>query len=75
MAAKTPPPPKPAQLRDAFKQDLASCWQKARTLHPKDTPYAFVLHGLEGTPHLYAEVLTEEGLTQVAKKICRARLS
>jgi len=68
MASKTPPPLKPAQLRDAFKQDLASCWQKARTLHPKDTPYAFVLYGLEGTPHLYAEVLTEEGLTQVAKR-------
>jgi hypothetical protein len=66
MASKTPP--KPAQLRDAFKQDLASCWQKARTLHPKDTPYAFVLHGLEGTPHLYPYVLTEEGLTQVAKR-------
>jgi hypothetical protein len=68
MAAKKPSKPNPAQLRDAFKTDLASCWQFACSLHPKETPYAFALHGLEGTPHLYPYVLTEEGLTQVAKR-------
>ena len=59
---------KPAQLRDAFKVDLASCWQHARALHPEETPYAFALHGLEGTPHFYPYVLTEEGLTRVARR-------
>jgi hypothetical protein len=37
-------------------------------LHPKDTPYAFALHGLEGEHHLYPYVLTEEGLNRVAKR-------
>ena len=60
--------PKPSELREAFKTDLAACWRQARSLHPKDTPYAFALHGLEGTPHLYPCVLTEEGLTEVAKR-------
>jgi hypothetical protein len=59
---------KPADLRDAFKADLASCWQYARSLHPNETPYAFALHGLEGIPHLYPYVLTEEGLTKVANR-------
>jgi hypothetical protein len=60
--------PKPAELREAFKTDLAACWQYARSLHPKETPYAFALHGLEGTPEFYPQVLTEESLTQVAKR-------
>ena len=68
MSAKQASKVKPAQLRDAFKAGLATCWQYARSLHPKETPYAFALHGLEGTPHLYPYVLTEEGLTQVAKR-------
>src|SRR4029450_862892 len=59
---------KPAELRDALKVDLANCWQHARSLYPKETPYAFALHGVEGTPHLYPYVLTEEGLTQVARR-------
>ena len=59
---------KPAELREIFKADLAICWQYARSLHPKDTPYAFALHGVEGVPHFYPYVLTEEGLTQVAKR-------
>src|SRR6185503_4846718 len=59
---------KPAQLRDAFITDLAACWCHARSLHPKETPYAFALHGLEGTPHLYPYVLTEESLTRVAQR-------
>ena len=59
---------KPAQLRDAFITDLATCWQHARALHPKETPYAFALHGLEDTPHVYPYVLTEEGLTRTAKR-------
>jgi len=62
---------KPAQLRDAFKADLVACWQHAWSLHPKETPYAFALHGLEGTPHLYPYVLTEEGLAQVAERYVR----
>jgi hypothetical protein len=59
---------KPVQLRDAFIADLAQCWQKARSLHPKDTSYAFVLFGLEGTPHFEPHVLTEEGLENAAKR-------
>lgn len=68
MAARKSSRPSPAQLREAFKTDLATCWEFARSSHPKETPYAFALHGLEGTPHLYPYVLTEEGLTQVAKR-------
>src|SRR5215472_12046004 len=59
---------KPAQLRGAFRADLAACWQYARSRHSKETPYAFALHGLEGAPHLYPFVLTEEGLTRVAER-------
>jgi hypothetical protein len=68
MPKAKPSIPKPAQLRDAFVADLASCWQYARSLHPKEAPYAFALHGLEGTPQFYPQVLTEESLTQVAKR-------
>ncbi len=64
MAAK----PKSSVLREAFKQDLARCWEHARAIHSKESPYAYVLHGLEGTPELYPYVLTEEGLTRVAKR-------
>jgi hypothetical protein len=59
---------KPSELRDAFKADLAACWQYARSLHPKETAYAFALHGTEGVPHFYPYVLTEEGLTKVAER-------
>ncbi|MDB6024923.1 MAG: hypothetical protein JWM68_1146 [Verrucomicrobiales bacterium] len=59
---------KPVLLRAAFQTDLAACWQHARSLHPDETPYAFVLYGLEGIPHLYPHVLTEEGLTRVAQR-------
>ena len=58
---------RPAELRKAFETDLATCWQYARSLHPDQTPYAYVLHGLEGTPHFYPCVLTEEGLTEVSR--------
>lgn len=37
-------------------------------MHAKETPYAFALHGLEGTPQLYPYVLTEESLTRVANR-------
>jgi hypothetical protein len=59
---------KPAAIRAAFQTDLAACWQHARSLHPDETPYAFVLYGLDGIPHLYPHVLTEEGLTRVAQR-------
>src|SRR5688572_30780351 len=68
MAANKSLKIKPAELREAFQTDLAACWQCARSLHPSETPYTFALHGLEGTPHLYPYVLTEEGLTQVARR-------
>lgn len=62
------PKPKPAQLRAAFKHDLAACWKLAQTLHPDYTPYAFVLYGVEGGAHFMPHVLTEESLTQVAAR-------
>ncbi len=68
MPAKKLPKIKPAQLRDAFKIDLTACWRHALALHPDHTPYAFVLNGVEDTPHLYPHVLTEESLTQVARR-------
>jgi hypothetical protein len=68
MAAKKPGTIKPAELREAFKVDLANCWRHFQSLHPKETPYAYVLFGLEGTPHLYPHVLTEEGLEKAAKR-------
>jgi hypothetical protein len=58
----------PVKLRKAFETDLPACWQLARSLHPNETPYAFALHGVEGTPYFYPHVLTEEGLTQVANR-------
>jgi hypothetical protein len=68
MSSTKPFKLKPVQLRDAFIADLAKCWQKAQSLHAKDTPYAFVLFGLEGTPHFEPHVLTEEGLETAAKR-------
>lgn len=59
---------KPAELRAAFRKDLAASWARARALHPKHNPYAFALYGVEGTPELKPEVLTEEGLTKVARR-------
>jgi sugar lactone lactonase YvrE len=66
MPAAKPRKPKPAALRDAFRQDLAAAWNHARALHPDHTPYAFVLYGVEGGPRLTPHVLTEESLTQGA---------
>ncbi|MDA7977283.1 MAG: hypothetical protein MPJ50_00775 [Pirellulales bacterium] len=43
-------------------------WQYCRDLHADQTPYAFVLYGLEDIPSLSAHVLTEESLTQVAEE-------
>lgn len=67
----TPKPDKlsPAKLRKAFHEDLAAAWNHARKRHPNDTPYAFVLWGVEGgNAQLWPNVLTEEGLTQVAER-------
>ncbi len=70
MPTLHPPKLKPAQIRDAFKQDLSDAWAYSRTKHPDHTPYAFVLYGIEGgpIPHLGPHVLTEESLTLVAKR-------
>lgn len=61
---------KPAKIRDAFKQDLSAAWAYSRKQHPDHTPYAFVLYGVEGgpIPLLGPHVLTEESLTQSAKR-------
>ena len=64
----TTKPVKPGPLKAAFKTDLAACWELARTLHPDHTPYAFVLYGVEGGARLLPQVLTDEGLTQVATR-------
>lgn len=66
--AKELAPLKHPELRAAFKKDLAAAWHQARSLHPKEVPYAFVVYGLEGTPHFYPHVLTEEGLGKSAQR-------
>src|SRR5688572_31144033 len=68
MPAPKRPKLKPAELRAAFAKDLAAAWKRFKALHPDHTPYAFVLYGVEGTPHLSPHVLTEESLTEVAKR-------
>lgn len=62
--------PSPAKLKKAFLQDLTDAWQSFRATHPDETPYAFVLYGLEGAllPQLHPVVLTQESLTRVAQR-------
>ncbi len=62
--------PSPAKLKKAFVQDMTRAWNGFRSGHAAETPYAFVLYGLEGglLPHLYSVVLTEESLTRVAQR-------
>src|SRR5262245_59628191 len=58
------------QLRNAYKKDLADAWTTARRRHARNTPYAFVLWGLEGgePPRFMPCVLTEEDLSRVAQR-------
>jgi sugar lactone lactonase YvrE len=57
-----------SQIRQAYKRDLAEAWNHFLQSHPECTPYAFVLYGVEGgIPRLWPVVLTEEGLSRVAK--------
>jgi hypothetical protein len=56
------------QLVDAFIGDCAAVWAYARHVHAKETPYAFVLYGVEGPTQLGAYVLTDEGLTRSAQE-------
>src|SRR4029453_17096510 len=56
------------QLVDAFIGDLAAVWAYARHQHPKETPYAFVLYGVEAPTQLGAYVLTNEGLSRSAQE-------
>jgi hypothetical protein len=56
-------------LIDAFVTDLAAAWSADRAARAKETPYAFVLYGVEGGPAwLSPYVLTEEGLNRVATR-------
>src|SRR5688572_20316350 len=57
-----------AALRDAYKKDLAAAWAYFREKYPRHEPYAFVLHGAEGSVRLTPQVLTEQGLTEVARR-------
>jgi hypothetical protein len=62
----------PARLAQAFATDLAAVWQQFALSKPAETPYAFVLYGLEGGhPHLTPVVLTEESLSQAAERYIR----
>lgn len=68
---KPPRTPKlsPAKLRDAFIADLEAAWTWHRSRRADQTPYAFVLYGVEGAaPRLWPRVLTEQGLTRVAQR-------
>lgn len=55
-------------LRKQLRVELSKCWTSSRLKHPEETPYAFVLYGVEDTPSLSAVVLTEESLTVVAQR-------
>ena len=55
-------------LVDAFLGDLAAAWAYSRHVHAGLTPYAFVLYGQESPTEFTAHVLTEEGLTAVARR-------
>jgi hypothetical protein len=70
MATPDVPKLSPAQLRKAYKRDLAAAWTSARQKHAEHTPYAFVLYGVEGgqPPQFTPCQLTEEGLTRVAQR-------
>ena len=69
MATKKLAEPSAAELRKAFKTDLATAWEYSKNKHPGHTPYAFVLYGVEGGPPSFMPcVLTEESLTSVAQK-------
>src|SRR5215213_3470088 len=61
-------PPAHDSLVDAFLGDLAAAWAYSRSLHAGLTPYAFVLYGVESPTEFTAHVLTEEGLTAVARR-------
>lgn len=56
------------QLRKQLRAELSECWMCARLKHPEETPYAFVLYGVDDTPSLIAVILTEESLTVVAQR-------
>jgi len=56
------------QLRAAMRDCLQRAWLHGRELHPEDTPYAFVLYGVEDTPRLTPHLLTEEALIEVASR-------
>ncbi len=68
MAATPSGKPSPSKLREAFKVDLRELWQFVKKCHAEKMPYALVLYGVESYPQLFAQVLTEQSLTQVAKK-------
>ena len=56
------------KLQAAFYEDLADAWRRQRQRAREETPYAFVLYGVEDVPEFTAHVLTEEGLTRVAQR-------
>ena len=59
----------PAKLKEAFVTDLVAAWEAERAARGKETPYAFVLYGVEGgNAWLWPYVLTDEGLNQVAMR-------
>ncbi|HYE18156.1 MAG TPA: DUF4303 domain-containing protein [Tepidisphaeraceae bacterium] len=58
----------PAALRDAYAADLRAAWEYFRTKYGDQTPYAFVMYGVEDPTRLEPHVLTEEGLTRVAQR-------
>jgi Domain of unknown function (DUF4303) len=68
MAAPSRSKMSPAKMRDAFIQDCAACWIASRENRPNETPYAFIIYGVEDSPRLIPYVLTEERLNEVARK-------
>ncbi|HEX8915791.1 MAG TPA: DUF4303 domain-containing protein [Humisphaera sp.] len=70
MAIRPARKPDARRLRSAYETDLAAAWAAARRAHAAETPYAFVLWGLEGgePPRFTPVVLTEESLTRVAQQ-------
>jgi hypothetical protein len=66
MPPKPQPKLSPAALKKAYIEDLAAAWEFSRDKHRKETPYGFVLWGVEDPIRLHPVVLTEESLDRVA---------
>lgn len=66
MAGKSPGKLSAAKLKEAYLRDLRAAWELSRRMHADQTPYAFVLYGVEDPIRMHPVLLTEEGLDRTA---------